>query len=75
MALTAADKAWIARRIEKSIRGFLDEFLAAQIEQVGAYDGATEVVDDDWADEGKKAPRRKIGFSTPTTGANKKMLK
>lgn len=54
--LSRADKTWL----RKMVREVLAEVIATEA-QHGGYDGATTVEDDNWAEEGKKRPRR-IGF-------------
>lgn len=43
----------------EEFRRVIKEMIADEQTQIGGYDGATEVKDDDWAEEGK---RRAIGF-------------
>lgn len=57
MALTKADKLWI----RKAVREILAEVIAQEASH-GGYDGATDVTDNDWSEEGKKAKRKRIGF-------------
>lgn len=55
--LTASEKRIVAA-VLKGFRAIIDEMV--QVEQMGGYDGATEVKDDDWAEQGKR--RKRIGF-------------
>lgn len=57
MSLTRADKQWI----RKAVREILAEVIAQEA-QHGGYDGATDVGEDEWAEEGKKRKPRRIGF-------------
>lgn len=51
-------------RMRKIIREEVQKLLAeALTESLGGYDGATTVIDDDWAEEGQQ---RRIGFRVPT---------
>ena len=58
MSLSKADKLWVA----KTVRRILAEVIRTEAVH-GGYDGATDVTDDEWAEEGKR--RRKIGFKLP----------
>lgn len=56
--LNKADRLWIA----KAVRRILAEVIRDEA-QHGGYDGATDVSDDEWAEQGRKKSRRKrIGF-------------
>lgn len=57
VTLTAADRKWIA----KTVRRILAEVIATEARH-GGYDGATNVGDDDWQDNGKRGKRKRIGF-------------
>lgn len=64
--LSPADKRWIRKIVREvtreEFRAVIKQMIAEEQTQIGGYDGATEVVDDDWADEGKQH-RRRIGFT------------
>lgn len=57
MKLSPEDRRWLRRMV----RDVLAEVIAQEA-QHGGYDGATNVSDDEWAEEGKKAKRKRIGF-------------
>jgi hypothetical protein len=57
VSLTRADKLWIRR----TVREILAEVIRTEATH-GGYDGATPCEDDEWADEGKKSKRKRIGF-------------
>lgn len=60
--LTTADKKWIRAMVRAEIRKVIEEIATS--EQVGGYDGATEVKEDEWAEEGRK--KRRVGFRAGT---------
>jgi hypothetical protein len=60
VALSTTDKRWIRKMVRDEIRALLEDMLEGQQAAMGGYDGATEVVDDDWAEEGKR--KRRVGF-------------
>lgn len=57
--LTREDKAWLRKMLRAEIDALLKDMIEGQ--QMGGYDGATEVKEDDWSDDGKRK-RRRIGF-------------
>ena len=68
MALSPTEKRWLRKMIREEFREIITEMIAEEKTQQGGYDGATPVVDDDWADEGI----RRIGFAIPNTGVTPK---
>lgn len=71
MALTQKDIARLRSMFRAEVRSLLDDLIQGHDEAMGGYDGATEVKDDDWAEDGK----RRIGFEPPTTGGIQKTVK
>lgn len=57
MKLSPEDRRWL----RKMVRDVLAEVIAQEASH-GGYDGATEIVEDGWSEEGKKAKRKRIGF-------------
>jgi hypothetical protein len=47
--------------VRDEIAKLLEDMIEGQQAAMGGYDGATDVTDDDWAEEGKPK-RRRIGF-------------
>lgn len=60
-ALTSADWKRLRAMLRAEIRSLLDDMVEGQQAAMGGYDGATEVQDDDWAEESKRK-RHRIGF-------------
>lgn len=58
MTISVSDKRWIRKMVREEFRTIIDEMISEEKTQTGGYDGATEVKDDDWADES----RRRVGF-------------
>lgn len=60
--LTRADKSWVRKMVREEIGSLLEDIVVSQI---GGYDGATDVSeDDDGSEQGRKPSRPAIGFHT-----------
>lgn len=57
--LSREDKAWLRKMLRAEIDSLLKDMVEGQ--QMGGYDGATKVDDDDWQEDGKRR-RARIGF-------------
>ena len=62
--LTQEDKGWLRDMVRREFRRIIEEMVAAEEgqsepSQLGGYDGATKVTEDDWAEEGR------VGFKVP----------
>lgn len=58
--LSREDKAWLRKTIRAEIDALLKDMIEGQ--QMGGYDGATEIKEDDWSEDGTKRKGRRIGF-------------
>lgn len=66
MKLSAADRKWLRAEIRRIVSAEVASLVSdAAEQQLGGYDGATPVIEDEWADEGKKAARPRVGFVLP----------
>lgn len=72
MAITQKEWARMRKMMREEIESLLNDFEATQ---TGGYDGATPVVDDEWADEGSKRRAKRIGFRQPASATRQAKLR